>query len=425
MPKNRYYVKQPDHIRLFFRKKTTSQPSEAVVMLDEERPLLAKRWPEMAAKIQKRLLGEGKITKAMIESYVDAYAGIYGDDTDAYVEEIVADTYAGMNRTDYGTNQLRADVKVEVGQWQKKSGSARAPPAKSSMVGRGENGLKTYKSDFGSDMTVEEKKTYMYRLITDVWAKKPLQLTILQDGKERQVTARFDGEANGERFAGKMAYGNRRGNRTERLITLNLANDIWEIANESRYENSKGEFKQTRMHLSAERWHYFVNAINYVDDAQPGRNGVYDFNLDVMERDDGDFVYTFSLKKRRTDAPRTFTAGVDGKNAADADSSKNSISKTGETVKGKMSAQDGRYRDLMGEKAAKYTKGILCAYRKIKKSLSKTGEGFLYRCTIIPITPFKKTMRSDKDTSGTPETIRTSDPSLRRRMLYPLSYWGL
>lgn len=91
--------------------------------------LLVKRWPEMAAKIQKRLLGEGKITKEMIESYVDAYAGIYGDDTDAYVEEIVADTYAGMNRTDYGTNKLRADVKMEVGQWQKKSGSARAPPA--------------------------------------------------------------------------------------------------------------------------------------------------------------------------------------------------------------------------------------------------------------------------------------------------------
>ena len=101
-------------------------------MSNEERPLLAKRWPEMAAKIQKRLLGEGKITKEMIESYVDAYAGIYGDDTDAYVEEIIADAYAGMNRTDYGTNKLRADVKMEVGQWQKKTGSARAPPAKMS-----------------------------------------------------------------------------------------------------------------------------------------------------------------------------------------------------------------------------------------------------------------------------------------------------
>ena len=103
-------------------------------MLNEEKPLLVKRWPEMAEKIQKRLLGEGKITKAMIESYVDAYAGIYGDDTDAYVEEIIADTYAGMNRTDYGTNKLRADVKMEVGQWQKKSGSARAPPAKMSIA---------------------------------------------------------------------------------------------------------------------------------------------------------------------------------------------------------------------------------------------------------------------------------------------------
>ena len=96
--------------------------------------LLVKRWPEMAAKIQKRLLSEGKITKEMIESYVDAYAGIYGDDTDAYVEEIIADTYAGMNRTDYGTNKLRADVKMEVGQWQKKSGSARAPPARMSAA---------------------------------------------------------------------------------------------------------------------------------------------------------------------------------------------------------------------------------------------------------------------------------------------------
>ena len=96
--------------------------------------LLVKRWPEMAAKIQKRLLAEGKITKEMIESYVDAYAGIYGDDTDAYVEEIIADAYAGMNRTDYGTNKLRADVKMEVGQWQKKTGSARAPPAKMSIA---------------------------------------------------------------------------------------------------------------------------------------------------------------------------------------------------------------------------------------------------------------------------------------------------
>lgn len=311
--------------------------------------MLVKRWPEMAEKIQKRLVGEGKITKAMIESYVDAYAGIYGDDTDAYVEEIVADTYAGMNRTDYGTNKLRADVKMEAGQWQKKSGSARAPPAKYSMVGRGENGLKTYKSDFSSDMTMDEKREYMYRLITEAWDEKPLNLTVLEDGKEKQITARFDGEANGQTFAGKMAYGNRRGSRTERLITLNLANDIWEIASESMYDNSKSGTKQTQAHDGTERWSYFTNAINYVDEAQPNRNGTYDFNLDVMRREDGDYVYTFYLKKRRTDAPRTFAAGVSSKNAANAGSSKNSISKTGETVKKKfsMSSPAERTKDFV------------------------------------------------------------------------------
>ena len=96
--------------------------------------ILAKQNPDMAARIRTRILTEGKITREMIESYVDAYARAYGDDMDAYIEEIVADTYAGMNRTDYGTNKLRADVKMEVGQWQKKSGSARAPPAKMSAA---------------------------------------------------------------------------------------------------------------------------------------------------------------------------------------------------------------------------------------------------------------------------------------------------
>lgn len=116
--------------------------------------LLAERWPEMAAKIQKRLLGEGKITKEMIESYVDAYAGIYGNDTDAYVEEIIADTYAGMNRTDYGTNKLRADVKMEVGQWQKKTGSARAPPVKMSIAQDFKSRVSAwYKSGMPEDMS--------------------------------------------------------------------------------------------------------------------------------------------------------------------------------------------------------------------------------------------------------------------------------
>lgn len=90
--------------------------------------IIAQRNNEMAQRIRKRLVAEGKISAAQIDSYIDAYNAIYGDNTDAYVEEIVADAYAGINRTDYGTNNIRAEVTMEAGQWMKKSGSARAPP---------------------------------------------------------------------------------------------------------------------------------------------------------------------------------------------------------------------------------------------------------------------------------------------------------
>lgn len=91
--------------------------------------IIAQRNAEMAQRIRKRLVAEGKISKAQIDSYIDAYNAIYGDNTDAYVEEIVADAYAGINRTAYGTNNIRAEVTMEAGQWTKKTGIARAPPA--------------------------------------------------------------------------------------------------------------------------------------------------------------------------------------------------------------------------------------------------------------------------------------------------------
>ena len=90
--------------------------------------LVAQRNAELAQRIRKRLVDEGKISRAQIDSYIEAYNAIYGDNTDAYVEEIVADAYAGINRTAYGTNSIRAEVTLEAGQWTKKTGSARAPP---------------------------------------------------------------------------------------------------------------------------------------------------------------------------------------------------------------------------------------------------------------------------------------------------------
>lgn len=321
-----------------------------------------KDWPYAMDAVRQALadeLGEDGIQE-LAQRYAEAYEGCYdGAGLDAYIEEICADAYAGMNRLPEEKARIiqkAAQRAQDAQQAAEENGGTRGPPEKYSMVGYGSNGLKTYKSDFSSDMTATEKQEYLYSLIKSVWSKKPLQLTILQNGKERSISARFDGESNGQEFAGKMAFGNRRGTRTERLISLNLADDIWEIASESTYDASKGGIKETLAHDGSERWHYFVNAINYVDEQQPSRNGVYDFNLDVMEREDGNFVYTFALKKRRDSAPRTFAAGVNGNNAADANSSDTSIRSAEQKSQEKFSAaEDTEEEDarLAAEEAAK------------------------------------------------------------------------
>lgn len=307
----------------------------------DETTLMVLREPERQALADE--LGEDGIQE-LAQRYAEAYEGYYdGAELDAYIEEICADAYAGMDRLPEAKTRIiqkAAKTAQDAQQAAEENGGTRGPPEKYSMVGYGSNGLKTYKSDFSSDMTATEKQEYLYSLIKSVWSKKPLQLTILQNGKERSISARFDGESNGQEFAGKMAFGNRRGTRTERLISLNLADDIWEIASESTYDASKGGIKETLAHDGSERWHYFVNAINYVDEQQPSRNGVYDFNLDVMEREDGNFVYTFALKKRRDNAPRTFAAGVNGNNAADANSSDTSIRSAEQKSQEKFSAAE-------------------------------------------------------------------------------------
>ncbi len=382
-------------------------------MLDEERTLLAKRWPEMAAKIQKRLLAEGKITKEMIESYVDAYAGIYGDDTDAYVEEIVADTYAGMNRTDFGTNQLRADVKMEVGQWQKKSGSARAPPVKTQYSIKKDNKGQNYVDVPIWAMQIKNASEVGKVLSDIVW--KQFRSWVDVAGQKIGINQRTAGEWTFSKDAQRL-YSRNKTAYADKVNAFGVAGELLQASRDYIGEQAK--------HFRKDNFREFARGkVNF----KVGANG-YEADIIVGTTTKGAAILYDMVNitpKKIAEAPNTTLSAQNAEDRRQGTSAKNSVSETGETVKGKMSAQDGRYRDLMGEKAAQYTKGILCAYRKIKKSLSKTGEGFLYRCTLIPITPFTKTMRSDKDTSGTPETIRTSDPSLRRRMLYPLSYWGL
>ena len=351
--------------------------------------LLVKRWPEMAARIRNRLLSEGKITKEMIESYVDAYAGIYGDDTDAYVEEIIADAYAGMNRTDYGTNKLRADVKMEVGQWQKKSGSARAPPAgdKFSIIR-----VEGQKQDYGQGVLLDINifdgvKTRDWGSVLGKYVYENMagaELTMYDENGDAETVylarendrVRKDGANRSHKVLDKLA-GYRGDNvRAQAIVQLSevlatskqqettdthshqwMDENGW-IIRTAYLQNKNGDIYEATLNIADGRDRkilYEVNKVHQVDKTKiPGEHTATGESQHFRYQKTG--AGGTQTEDGRTDAPRTFTAGVDGKNAADAGSSKNSISKTGETVKGKMSAQDGRYRDLMGEKAAQYTR---------------------------------------------------------------------
>ena len=370
--------------------------------------LLAKRWPEMAAKIQKRLLGEGKITKEMIESYVDAYAGIYGDDTDAYVEEIVADTYAGMNRTDYGTNKLRADVKMEVGQWQKKSGSARAPPAgdKFSIIR-----VEGQKQDYGQGVLLDTNifdgvKTRDWGSVLGKYVYENMagaELTMYDENGDAETVylarendrVRKDGANRSHKVLDKLA-GYRGDNvRAQAIVQLSevlatskqqettdthshqwMDENGW-IIRTAYLQNKNGDIYEATLNIADGRDRkilYEVNKVHQVDKTKiPGEHTATGESQHFRYQKTG--AGGTQTEDGRTDAPRTFTAGVDGKNAADAGSSKNSISKTGETVKGKMSAQDGRYRDLMGEKAAQYVRRLESGLvNELAENLSVPGQ---------------------------------------------------
>ena len=333
--------------------------------------LLVKRWPEMAAKIQKRLLSEGKITKEMIESYVDAYDGIYGDDTDAYVEEIIADTYAGMNRTDYGTNQLRADVKMEVGQWQKKSGSARAPPAGNKWSAGYDPETASIKDQLRNSIDELNRMNVVASIQT------PTKFTSKSAAAKWAVNllAKYGGKVDRQGY-GEIYFSPKDINKAvdyadtnEEKAAVAAVPMVLKRGKEiGGHQNHKGREKQTitfaaPVALNGQRGNMAV-VVN--------KNGNHYYTHRIVTPDGRTFVFN------KEDAAQEPSRGVTVSGSlADTTSaaSKASISKTGETVKGKMSAQDGRYRDLMGEKAAQYVRRLESGLvNELAENLSVPGQ---------------------------------------------------
>ncbi len=207
---------------------------------------------------------------------------------------------------------------------------------RNSFEGYAEDGKGKYRSNFPKGTPKKAKGERILHYIQDVWSKKPIPLNITDDAGNiiRTIQAQFDpqfDENDGVKSdASKLMGGNRHGTASEQRVTLDLADDYYQIASEANYNYSKNETGKTSVtHQDVREWHYFVNDIYFAEQGSENFES-YTITINVKERNDGQFVYSFSAEKsNKSSTRRTLHADVSrGESSTNAEPVNNSISQT-------------------------------------------------------------------------------------------------
>lgn len=184
--------------------------------------------------------------------------------------------------------------------------------------GYAEDGRGVYESNFPKGTPKKAKAARILSLIQDVWSKKPITLRIEDENGTKYIVAEFDptyDETGRNTDASKLMGGNRHGTSSEQRVTLDLADDYYQIAEESTYNYSKEETgKDSETHKDVRYWHYFINDIYF---SEYGSNELvpYRVSINVKEKTDGNFFYSFSAEKmEETSTQRTLHAAVSSSN---------------------------------------------------------------------------------------------------------------
>ena len=195
-------------------------------------------------------------------------------------------------------------------------GAVEAESRQQARVGTDEeSGKPIYQANFPKGTPKAAKAQRILSLIQNVWSKKPISLVVRDaDGRARTIEARFDPvyieEEGVQTDAKKLMGGNRHGNAAEQRVTLDLADDYYEIAAESTYNYSKSETgKSSATHKGVKQWHYFINDILFQEYGEK-ETTPYRVTINVKERSDGEFVYSFSAERQneRSSTRRTLHA---------------------------------------------------------------------------------------------------------------------
>lgn len=179
--------------------------------------------------------------------------------------------------------------------------------ARHMYVGQSPDGKSIYESNFPAGTSKADKQKRLINLWQNVWSQKPIELNIKEDdGSVRSIIASFDPDydpTNVKKTDLGKVMSNKNGSGGDRNVTLNLADDLYDLARTSVYMVSEDEHgKNTSTHQDIKRWHYFFNDIIY-----RGDNGdvPYTVWLDVKEKSDGGYVYQLYAKKTKKGVPAT------------------------------------------------------------------------------------------------------------------------
>lgn len=245
------------------------------------------------------------------------------------------------------------------------------------FMGVAEDGRSKYQSNFPKGTPKSAKSQRILDYISKVWSKKPISLVISNGITSRTIEAQFDPtidpNQNIPTDASKLAAGNRHGTSSEKRVTLDLADDYYQIASEAKYNYSKEETgKTTGTHKDVKMWHYFVDDIYFAeygeDDYSP-----YTVTINIKEKPDGTFVYSFNAEKaEESSTRRTLHAGVNTRKGANGELFVDSISQKSQNDKGfdKKSAKDfnSGERSALADGKKATTSDVAAAKRAIRES---------------------------------------------------------
>lgn len=199
---------------------------------------------------------------------------------------------------------------------------------KFSKVGKTDDGRTIYKTNYETHTPKAVKQQDIINLVQNVWSRLPIELNIVKNGKTVPILARFNPNLSERSDLSKIAFGNRKGNASEKRMTLDLASDLYSIAEEAQYVKSKAETgKNNPAHKNVSQWHYFITNLVYRDENNQDIDCY--MNIDVKETNEGNWFYSFAIEKGT--APQTLLAVVTDETSATVPI--NSISNSNENVK--------------------------------------------------------------------------------------------